>query len=564
MSRSYDALPRPATDPATVVKHGSHDGARTATSYREGDRPKAARALVVGGEKGERERLRTLLNEDRGAYQLESFSTAAKALAAARAGAVDCLFVAAELPDLSTAEFLKQLAASNPSRPLPAVIVFGADPHRVGENIRLGAQDSINLATATREDLMRSVAHARERLASIELRQRLDLAERLATLGRLAAGVAHEINNPAAYALANLSQLRERTRLLRAELAKLTETSREPSLAKLGSSLDEIEEMVVDSLEGVNRIATIVGELQQFARSRPHENTWTDLCEVARVAVRLTKNRIRHRCEVRTQLNRTRRFVADQGKLVQIAINLIDNACKAMTGAPEDAVTVSTGVDGDVSWLSIEDNGHGVSEELRSKIFEPFFTTDERRTGTGLGLTLSREYAERHRGSLDFEPRAGGGSRFVLRVPTDTGLSVPVNRAPRPSGHRSEAHTRVLVVDDEPAVLRAYRRVLSPTYAVTLVNNGREALDRIHDGADFDAVICDINMPQMGGVDFYRQLELNHPELARRVVFCSGGVFGEDAREFIESTRNPVLHKPLEPQALLDALSGFLDRRHPA
>ena len=80
------------------------------------------------------------------------------------------------------------------------------------------------------------------------------------------------------------------------------------------------------------------------------------------------------------------------------------------------------------------------------------------------------------------------------------------------------------------------------------------------DSDDFDAVICDINMPQLGGVDFYRQLELNHPELARRVMFCSGGVFGEEAQEFIESTRNPVLHKPVEPQVLLDALSGFLSR----
>lgn len=546
------------------MSRASNLGAHAASPYRDDARPAPARVLVVGGEKGERERLRSLLEEDASAYELESCSTAAEALATARVRVPDCLFVAAELPDQSSAEFLKHLAAANPGRPLPPVIVFGADQRRTGENIRLGAQDSINLVTATREDLMRSVAHARERLASIELRQRLDLAERLATLGRLAAGVAHEINNPAAYALANLSQLRERTHLLRQNLRKLVDGGPEPSLANIENSLTEIEEMVVDSLEGVTRIATIVGELQQFARSRPHENAWTDLCEVARIAVRLTKNRIRHRCEVHTQLNPTRRFVADQGKLVQVAINLIDNACKAMTGAPGDAVTVSTGVEGDMSWLSIEDNGHGVSEDLRSKIFEPFFTTNERRTGTGLGLTLSREYAERHRGSLDFEPRAGGGSRFVLRVPNDTGLSVPVSRVPRRSEVRSAASNRVLVVDDEPAVLRAYRRVLSPTYAVTLVNNGHEALEKIHDSDDFDAVICDINMPQLGGVDFYRQLELNHPELARRVVFCSGGVFGEEAREFIESTRNPVWHKPLEPQALLDALASFLNRQRSA
>lgn len=539
---------------------GSNVSVYLASNYCDEPRRAPTRVLVVGGEKSERERLGSLLSEDPGAYELELCSSAAEALATARARVPDCMFVATQLPDLSSAEFLKLLAAASPSRPMPPVIVFGGDPLRIGENIRLGAQDSINLLTATREDLVRSVAHARERQASLELRQRLDLAERLATLGRLAAGVAHEINNPAAYALANLSQLRERTSLLRSSLGKLAGSRPDAPMAHIDNALDEIEEMVIDSLEGVSRIATIVGELQQFARSRPHENAWTDLREVARVAVRLTKNRLRHRCEVHTQLNPTRRFVADQGKLVQVAINLIDNASKALAGAPEDAVTVSTGFDGDVSWLAIEDNGHGVTEQLRAKIFEPFFTTDERRAGTGLGLTLSREYAERHRGSLDFEPRAGGGSRFVLRVPTDTGLSVPVSRAPRKTDARASVSNRVLVVDDEPAVLRAFRRVLTPTYAVTLVNNGHEALQKIHDSDDFDAVICDINMPQLGGVDFYRQLELNHPELARRVMFCSGGVFGEEAREFIESTRNPVLHKPVEPQVLLDALSGFLNR----
>ncbi|HEU5072606.1 MAG TPA: hypothetical protein VFU02_00500, partial [Polyangiaceae bacterium] len=231
------------------MNHGLNVGGQAATPYRDEARPFPTRILVVGGEPNERERLNSLLGEDAGAHELELCSTAAEAFATARARVPDCLFVAAQLPDLSSAEFLKHLAASNPGRPLPPVIVFGADPGRVGENIRLGAQDSINLLTATREDLVRSVAHARERLASIELRQRLDLAERLATLGRLAAGVAHEINNPAAYALANLSQLRERTQLLRTDVGKLAGAGPDASLAHIKTSLDEIEEMVVDSLE---------------------------------------------------------------------------------------------------------------------------------------------------------------------------------------------------------------------------------------------------------------------------------------------------------------------------
>lgn len=509
----------------------------------------------------ERQQLRELVQPIACEHVLIEFQDHEAALSAGSEQRFACVFVSIDLSPPGYAAFLRLLAASNPSRNAPPAIAFGTRSLDSREAIQAGAQDYVRLDLDSREDVVRVMSLARQRQDASELRQRLELAERLATLGRLAAGVAHEINNPAAYALANLSELQGHLERLKTDLrARLPENTADVT-APIFSDLEEIEEMVNDSLEGVSRIATIVGELQQFARSKPHENRWTDLGEVAQTAARLTSNRVRHSARLLVELGPTKRLVADQGKLVQVVINLIDNASKALPGTANDLIRVSTGHDGDFTWLVVEDNGPGVSEALRGKIFEPFFTTDQSSHGTGLGLTLSREYAERHRGSLHFEPRPGGGSRFVLTIPLETGLYVPVGRAPRHSGRGTPASNRLLIVDDEPAVLRAYRRVLEPTYQVTPVSNGQSALDLIAQDSNFDAIICDVNMPHLGGVDFYQALELSHPELARRVVFCSGGVFGEDTREFIESTRNPVLHKPVSAQALLGALSGFLRHR---
>jgi CheY-like chemotaxis protein len=257
--------------------------------------------------------------------------------------------------------------------------------------------------------------------------------------------------------------------------------------------------------------------------------------------------------------------VADEGKLVQIAINLIDNALKALDRGPEDNfIRISTGADSEGSWLVVEDTGRGVAREIERRIFEPFFTTGSREGGTGLGLTLSLEYAREHRGDLTYERRHPRGSRFTLTVPRDTELTVPVARAPMRSEMVPITKNRILLIDDEPAILRAFRRVLEPSYAVSIATTVKEAFELLDEDGAFDAVICDVNMPDLGGVEFYRRLDLKDPDLARRVVFCSGGVLGEASREFIEATRNPVLHKPLAPDALLEAVGSFLQKRRSA
>lgn len=525
----------------------------------------ALSVLIVDGLEEERRRFRHLLEGAPGAtYEILESETGQEALAVVLERRPDCILLSSVLPDMDAMQFLDELAQPADPRP-PAVIVTGTDPASVVDALRAGAQEFLSKSAISANELRRAIAYALQRQASAELRRRLEMSERMATLGQLAAGVAHEVNNPAAYALTNLSQLTSQIRDLAESLTVALGSPRDsasPAAQRCFEALENVDEMVNDSLEGVRRINEIMRELQQFARCHPQQARWTDLSQVAHTAVRLTENRLRHRCRVETEIEPTLRFVADEGKLVQIAINLIDNASKAIEiGHEDNFIRISTGADSARSWLVVEDTGRGVPRHIEARIFDPFFTTGSREGGTGLGLTLSLEYARGHNGDLSYERRHPRGARFTLTIPRDTELSIPVARAPMRSETVPIAINRILLIDDEPAILRAYRRVLEPSYSVTVATTAKAAFDLLDDGSSFDAVICDVNMPELSGVEFYRRLELRDPDLARRVVFCSGGVFGEATREFIEATRNPVLHKPLAPEALLDAVNRFLHKR---
>lgn|SRR5690606_25182691 len=163
--------------------------------------------------------------------------------------------------------------------------------------------------------------------------------------------------------------------------------------------------------------------------------------------------------------------------------------------------------------------------------------------------------------SAQFDRRALDAGKRQSAGIGGSGPRIPEAHPRRQGKARGNATARVLVIDDEPTVLRAFRRVLEPTYTVVLASNGRDALTLLRAGSDFDAVICDINMPVLGGVDFFRQLQLSYPDLAQRLVFCSGGAIGAATLEFIESTQNLVLHKPVSPRILLDTLAGFQSSR---
>jgi signal transduction histidine kinase len=229
---------------------------------------------------------------------------------------------------------------------------------------------------------------------------------RLAAIGRLAAGVAHEINNPLSFAMANVQFLRE-------EL---------PS----GPDADEQREAADEALVGLQRIRGIVLDLRGFAREESGGQVvpappGDAIEEALRIASIQLKSRVRVASELADSLPAV---PFPRGRLVQVLVNLLVNAGDALDGRTDGEVRLSGAVRRDRLVLAVEDNGPGVPRAHRKLLFQPFHTTKPLGKGMGLGLALSRDYAERVGGTLRYEDRPGGGARFVLELPLADGAAI--------------------------------------------------------------------------------------------------------------------------------------------
>lgn len=380
---------------------------------------------------------------------------------------------------------------------------------------------------------------------SQELERRLLHADRLASIGQLAAGVAHEINNPSAFIHSNLELLAERIETLRGA---------HPELADL---LEEMAVMLADSLAGAKRISAIVGDLSSFSRIERDEVDAVDVNDVIEVACSIAHNEIRHRARLVKKLGNVPTIAADRPKLIQVVINLLVNAAHAIEGghAEQHSITVSTFVRDACVVIAVEDTGCGIPAHQLRRIFEPFFTTKEREVGTGLGLSISAETIRRHRGELEVTSVVGQGTRFEVILPEHTGLSSAAPQAPsaelsrevRDAGRRA----RVLLIDDEALIRRAVRRILEPAHSVVEAPTGQDALDVLARSEPFDVIICDLMMPELDGPTFYERVGALHPALLDRLVFLTGGAFTPRAKEFLSSTHPLVLEKPISKSELL-------------
>jgi signal transduction histidine kinase len=399
---------------------------------------------------------------------------------------------------------------------------------------------------------------AERRTREREYQRRLMQAERLAAVGQLAAGVAHEINNPAAFMLSNLTVARQHAERLAAGLSAVREAAAahpaaagavEAALVREGLDgvVADLAQLSEDNVEGIRRIASIARTLLGFARVAPDRITETCLDRVAEDACRVVAAEVAPRARLVKRLEPVPPIAADHGKLVQVATNLLVNAARAIPegDAAGNEVELTTWAEGDRVWLRVRDTGCGIPLELQPRIFEPFFTTRPRGVGTGLGLPVSAEIARLHGGEIRFTSQPGRGSTFELVLPRRTGLTAQVVvLTPEPAAPRGRP--RVLVVDDEPALLAAYRRTLGHDYDLTVARSGEEALALIHRSPAWDAILCDLVMPGLDGEGFLERLRASHPALVERVAFCSGGAFTERTMRFADGLGAELLHKPLE------------------
>ncbi len=395
--------------------------------------------------------------------------------------------------------------------------------------------------TAVLEDLNRKLASEMREREGLEVRLRF--SDRMAAVGTLAAGMAHEINNPLTYVLLNLEMLRKQ--IVRA------------GGGSTDGALDGAVELSEAAHEGAKRIRDIVSALRIFSRGDEAPRQAVDVRDPLRFALGIAANELKHRARLVTELGEVGLVVANPGRLGQVFLNLLINATQAIpTGhADENTITVRTGMTGETVFVEVEDTGAGIPEDARAHIFDPFFTTKEIGVGTGLGLWICHAIVDDLGGRISLATKIGEGTRFRVELPEARDADAPeVPAQPDPVVAR---RLRVLVIDDEPAVVLAIRRGLEHAHEVDGELSASRALSRIEAGERFDAVVCDLLMPEMTGMDFFRALSALDGEQARRVVFMTAGAFTDEARAFLEEVPNRRVAKPLSIATLEEALGGL-------
>ncbi len=378
------------------------------------------------------------------------------------------------------------------------------------------------------------IAFARAVTERAALRTQLARADRLAALGTLAAGVAHEINNPLTFMSLGVDALE---RALQGPID--------------GNDKSRVNDLLHEIRQGTARVAAIVRELNAYSRFDEDAREPVDLRAVLASAERLVAHQLRTRVRLTTDFRDPPRVLGNAGRLEQVFINLIMNAVQALPDAPATnrlEIVAKRAANGHAV-VEVRDNGPGIPEEIRHRVFDPFFTTKAPGVGTGLGLSICHRIVTQLGGAIEIENDGGTVVRVTLPPATDE----PACVGSQGRGSQELQRRRVLVIDDEPALVLTLRCLLEQDHDVVTVTDGRGALSRLLENEPFDLVLCDIAMPGIDGADLYDAVRVQRPELAERFVFMTGGAFTEKIVRFLERAARPCLQKPF-PIAELEAL----------
>jgi two-component system cell cycle sensor histidine kinase/response regulator CckA len=403
--------------------------------------------------------------------------------------------------------------------------------------------DPVDASGAMRiEALVRDVSE-RKHLEdqSRDLYYQLLQTEKMAALGQTISGVAHELNNP----LATILSWAER-------LAQRVTGDDDPMKRGLDVILSESE-----------RAARIVRNLLTFARKRQSTRALVDLNQIVRetLGLRAYEQRITNITVIPALAAGLPQVFADGHQVKQVLLNLLMNAEQAMLGAHgRGTIVIRTWHDSarQIVVLEVNDDGPGVADDVQGKIFDPFFTTKEVGKGTGLGLTVAYAIVQEHGGRITLKSHRGTGASFFVELPVSGGKAVAQRRsaaapAVEPTPRDVFKGARVLVVEDEPALATAVKEAFTDAgFVVDRAGDGEEGLARVAQH-HYDLIVCDLKMPRVDGIRFYRAMTAATPALARRVIFVTGDVAGTDAERFLEESGCRWLSKPFRLGDLLRA-----------
>lgn len=361
-----------------------------------------------------------------------------------------------------------------------------------------------------------------------KLHKELAARERMAMVGAMAAGVAHEINSPLAAVSGNVAVVYDEVREL------------EQRGALPADDVDEVLRALAEAKESTSRVASVVRDLVVLAREGADRPTNVEVRQATDVATRLLRGELRHRARLTVDLAPDTLMIrGDESRLVQILVHLLRESIESLPDNRPDRheVLIRARREGTLVSLEIHDTGPRPTEEARERAFEPFFLLRGR--GSAMGLAVCQDLAQSLDGRLLVLASPLGGVCFRVELP----CLVPEVPASVPA---AKALPRVLVVDDEPTMCAVVSRMLRRTCQVTTFTDAPEALASVARGDAYDVVICDVMMPGMSGMEFLEELARISPSLARRTGFLTAGAFTERARVFLQGEGRHYADKPVD------------------
>jgi PAS domain S-box-containing protein len=373
------------------------------------------------------------------------------------------------------------------------------------------------------------------------LEQKAQLASRLASVGELASGVAHEINNPLTGVIGYAHLL----------------------LSRKDISRDVRHDLEIIN-EGSQRVAGIVKKLLAFARQTKPEQRYVNINELVRNTLELRAYEL-SASNIRVTLQLTRDMpmtIADPGQLQQVFLNLIINAETEMKLAHDKGkLSIKTERMNNTLRITFKDTGPGIAKENLETIFDPFFTTREVGQGTGLGLSVCHGIITEHNGRIWAESQPGKGAAFIIELPlvTEEGQYEPTEPVIEETARVAKA--KILVVDDEPVIRQLISKVLGEQgHTVETIDNAASALKMVK-SKRYRLILLDIKMPGMSGVELYKQFQKIAPSLTKRVVFITGDVMGKRTIAFLDKTKTPYIMKPFDARELKTQVNRILAKR---
>ena len=376
--------------------------------------------------------------------------------------------------------------------------------------------------------------------ATKALRSQLMVSDRMASVGTLAAGVAHEINNPLAAVIANLDFI----------------------VDALGSSVgSDLKEALGEAREAAERVRFIVRDLKAISRSPNDEHRGPVVVKaILESSLRMAWNEIRHRAHVVKLYGDVPPVVANEARLGQVFLNLIVNAAQALPEGQVEhhEIRLVTRLAGREVVVEVCDTGPGIPREILDRIFDPFFTTKAVGVGTGLGLAICQRIVTDMKGTITVDSALGKGTTFRVTLPAAVSDEVDRDTAPAREVAATGLRGRILLVDDDALVLRSVTRILAKDHDVLAVSAAKQAMALIAEGQRFDLILCDLMMPDTTGMDLHRELARTAPEQANRMIFLSGGAFTEHAQRFLSEMGREHIEKPFHPANLRSLVQRHL------